>query len=93
MFKVRGRRGRAGFDRHHPRKAPAHEIIVDDFAIDAVPVTDAVFGAFIGDMGCVTMAEPARDPALYTGVPDVRMARRRALPAGGTGNTVLEASP
>lgn len=46
MVAIAGGRFRMGSDRHYPEEAPAHEVIVDDFAIDAAPVTNAQFAAF-----------------------------------------------
>ncbi len=58
-----------GSDRHYPEEAPAHDVIVDDFAIDAAPVTNTQFAAFIAATGYATFAETAPDPQDYPGMP------------------------
>ena len=68
MIAIKGGRFRMGSDRHYPEEAPAHEVIVDDFAIDATPVTNANFAAFVAATGHVTLAETAPDPADYPGI-------------------------
>lgn len=69
MVAIAGGRFRMGSDRHYPEEAPAHEVIVDDFAIDAAPVTNAQFAAFVAATGHATLAETAPDPADYPGMP------------------------
>jgi len=68
MIAIRGGRFRMGSDRHYPEEAPAHEVIVDDFAIDATPVTNARFAEFVAATGHVTFAETPPDPADYPGM-------------------------
>ena len=68
MVAITGGRFRMGSDRHYPEEAPAHEVIVDDFSIDATPVTNAQFAAFVAATGHVTLAERAPDPADYPGI-------------------------
>ena len=61
-----------GSDRHYPEEAPAHEVTVEGFWIDACPVTNREFGRFVRKTGHVTMAEQAPDPADYPGArPDL----------------------
>jgi formylglycine-generating enzyme required for sulfatase activity len=68
MIAIKGGRFHMGSDRHYPEEAPAHEVIVDDFAIDATPVTNAQFAAFAAATGHVTLAETVPDPADYPGI-------------------------
>lgn len=56
-----------GSDRHYPEEAPSHEVEVDGFWIDATPVTNAQFRAFIKATGYVTWSEIAPDPRDYPG--------------------------
>jgi formylglycine-generating enzyme len=56
-----------GSDRHYPEEAPAHRAAVDGFLIDARPVTNDDFAAFVAATGHVTLAERAPDPADYPG--------------------------
>lgn len=85
MVAIDGGRFRMGSDRHYPEEGPAHDVIVDDFAIDATPVTNAQFAAFVAATGYVTFAETVPDPADYLGMPP-EMARAGSLvfmpPAG-----------
>ena len=61
-----------GSDRHYPEEAPAHEVTVEGFWIDACPVTNREFGRFVRKTGHVTVAERAPDPADYPGArPDL----------------------
>lgn len=46
-----------GSDRHYPEEAPAHRVTVSPFRIDATPVTNAQFRAFVAATGYVTQAE------------------------------------
>lgn len=58
-----------GSDRHEPEEAPARRIAVSAFAIDAVPVTNDRFAAFVAATGYVTVAERPLDPADFPGAP------------------------
>src|SRR5262245_61406211 len=58
---------RMGSDRHYPEEAPAHEVRVDGFWMDACTVTNDEFRRFIDATGYVTLAERAPDPADYPG--------------------------
>lgn len=62
-----GGRFRMGSDAHYREEAPAHEVIVSAFRIDATPVTNRQFAAFVAATGHVTQAEVAPDPAAYPG--------------------------
>lgn len=63
---------RMGSDRHYPEEAPAHPVEVDGFWMDASPVTNLQFQAFVEATGHVTFCEfppnaadyPGADPAL-----------------------------
>jgi formylglycine-generating enzyme required for sulfatase activity len=60
---------RLGSDAHYPEEAPAHRVLIDAFAIDLVPVTNARFAAFVEAAGYVTVAERPLDPADFPGAP------------------------
>jgi sulfatase modifying factor 1 len=57
-----------GSDRFYPEEAPARRVRVDPFWIDATPVTNQAFAAFVAATGYVTVAEQAPDPKLYPGM-------------------------
>ena len=57
-----------GSDRFYPEEAPARRVRVDPFWIDATPVTNHDFAAFVAATGHVTLAEQAPDPKLYPGM-------------------------
>jgi formylglycine-generating enzyme required for sulfatase activity len=59
---------RMGSDRFYPEEAPAREVRVGPFLIDAVPVTNAAFARFVEATGYRTFAEIAPDPADYPGM-------------------------
>jgi formylglycine-generating enzyme len=44
----------------YPEDAPEHWVEVDSFAIDAAPVTNAEFSAFVEATGHITLAETGR---------------------------------
>ncbi|UOV02960.1 formylglycine-generating enzyme family protein [Pseudoxanthomonas mexicana] len=46
-----------GSDHHFPEESPAHKVSVDGFHMDAHPVTNAEFAAFVEATGYVTLAE------------------------------------
>jgi formylglycine-generating enzyme required for sulfatase activity len=54
-----------GSDHHYPEEAPARPVTVDSFLIDAAPVTNADFAAFVTETGYRTLAERPIDPAAY----------------------------
>lgn len=58
---------RMGSDRHYPEEAPAHRVSVAPFWVDATPVTNRQFRAFVEATGYVTFAEIAPDPKDYPG--------------------------
>ena len=57
-----------GSDQHYPEEKPAHRETVDSFWIDAAPVTNRQFRAFVEATGYVTYAEIVPDPADYPGI-------------------------
>ena len=59
-----------GSDDHYPEEAPAHAEDVDGFFIQAYPVTNTDFAAFVDATGYVTIAERPLDPADYPGAPE-----------------------
>lgn len=56
-----------GSDHHYPEERPAHRVAVAPFLIDATPVTNAEFRAFVEATGHVTVAETKPDPKDYPG--------------------------
>src|SRR5687768_6633110 len=58
-----------GSEAHYPEEAPVHRVRVAGFSIDAHPVTNEQFAAFVRDTGYVTVAERPLDPADYPGAP------------------------
>src|SRR6478609_8671767 len=58
-----------GSDAHYPEESPAHRVRVDGFAIDAYPVTNRQFAAFVAATRYTTVAERPLDPAAYPGAP------------------------
>ncbi len=67
MIEIPGATFRMGSDNHYPEEAPSHLVKVDDFRIDATPVTNAQFKVFVQATGYVTWAEIAPDPKDYPG--------------------------
>jgi formylglycine-generating enzyme len=67
MVRVPGGTFRMGSDRHYPEEAPVHRVTVDGFWMDATPVTNRQFRAFIEATGHVTVAETKPDPRDYPG--------------------------
>lgn len=67
MVHVPGGRFTMGSNDHYPEEAPAHPVAVDSFWIDARPVTNRQFRAFVEATGHVTSAEIAPDPRDYPG--------------------------
>jgi sulfatase modifying factor 1 len=78
MIRISGGSFWMGSDAHYPEEAPAHQVHIDGFWIDATPVTNADFADFVEATGHVTLAETPPDPADYPGMkPD--MARAGSL--------------
>jgi len=67
MVWIAGGRFRMGSDHHYAEEKPAHSVKVDGFFIDATPVTNGQFRAFIEATGHVTSAEIAPDAKDYPG--------------------------
>lgn len=58
---------RMGSDDHYDEEKPSRPVVVDPFAIDACPVSNRDFAAFVEDTGWVTVAEIAPYPRDYPG--------------------------
>jgi formylglycine-generating enzyme required for sulfatase activity len=58
---------RMGSDAHYPEEAPARPVRVDGFWMQATPVTNRQFAAFVQATGWITVAETPPDPAAYPG--------------------------
>jgi formylglycine-generating enzyme len=67
MISIPGGTFRMGSDRHYPEEAPAHRVSVDGFWMDATPVTNREFRAFVEATGHVTFAEIAPRAEDYPG--------------------------
>lgn len=57
-----------GSELYYPEEAPVRRVRVDPFWIDATPVTNDQFAAFVAATGYVTVAEMQPDPADFPGV-------------------------
>ena len=57
-----------GSERFYPEEAPVRQVRVDPFRIDATPVTNRAFAAFVEATGHRTFAEIAPDPRDYPGM-------------------------
>lgn len=57
-----------GCDRSYPEEGPVRRVRVDSFRIDAAPVTNRQFAAFVAATGYRTTAEIAPDPRDYPGM-------------------------
>lgn len=68
MIRIEGRTFDMGSDRFYPEEAPVRRVRVDGFWIDATPVTNRQFAAFVRATGHVTDAEIAPDPRDYPGM-------------------------
>jgi formylglycine-generating enzyme required for sulfatase activity len=62
MVAVPAGRYRVGSDEHYPEERPARDVEVAAFAIDAFPVTNRDFAAFVAATGWVTVAERVTPP-------------------------------
>ncbi len=62
-----------GSDRHYPEEAPAHEVSVGGFWMDAHLVTNRQFSAFVHATGYRTLAERPPDAADYPGATPDRL--------------------
>lgn len=74
-----------GSNRHYPEEAPAHQVRVNGFWIDAFTVTNRDFGRFVADTGYVTLAERSAKVEDYPGAPPEMLAPASTIfkrPAG-----------
>ena len=72
MVEVPGGTFTMGSDHHYPEEAPAHNVRVDSFRMDTVPVTNRRFARFVEATGYVTTAELPPEAADYPGaLPDM----------------------
>ncbi|WP_242443593.1 formylglycine-generating enzyme family protein [Sphingobium sp. LB126] len=69
MIAIPGGRFSMGEEGFYPEEAPVRQVQVDDFLIDATPVTNRQFAAFVAATGHRTLAEIAPDPNDYPGMP------------------------
>ena len=67
MVWIPGGTFRMGSDDHYPEEKPVHTVTVDGFFMDATPVTNRQFRAFVEATGYVTVAEIPPDPKMYPG--------------------------
>jgi formylglycine-generating enzyme required for sulfatase activity len=67
MVWIPGGRFEMGSDDHYAEEKPRRPVAVDGFWIDATPVTNVQFRAFIEATGYVTASERSADPAAYPG--------------------------
>jgi sulfatase modifying factor 1 len=67
MVWIPGGTYRMGSDQHYPEERPVHQVTVDGFLMDATPVTNREFGAFVAATGYVTCAEIPPSPKDYPG--------------------------
>lgn len=67
-----------GSERFYPEEGPVRWVRVGSFAIDATPVTNLQFAAFVAATGYVTVAERAPDPRDYPGM-DLALAKPGSL--------------
>jgi formylglycine-generating enzyme required for sulfatase activity len=67
MIHIAGGTFAMGETRFYPEEGPVRDVTVDDFFIDAVPVTNRQFSRFVDDTGYMTTAEVPPDPAAYPG--------------------------
>ena len=68
MVRIEGGVFRMGSAEFYPDETPVHERTVEAFEIDAHPVTNEQFAAFVAATGYVTVAERPLDPADFPGV-------------------------
>jgi sulfatase modifying factor 1 len=67
MVYIPGGTFRMGSDQHYPEEAPLHLVSVDGFWMDATPITNRQFRAFVEATSYVTFAELPPDPKDYPG--------------------------
>ena len=69
MVWIPGGSFRMGSDLHYPEEGPAHEVEVSGFWMDACPLTNVQFAAFVEATGHTTFAERAPEFADYPDAP------------------------
>ncbi|MDM0022450.1 formylglycine-generating enzyme family protein [Variovorax saccharolyticus] len=67
MLWIPGGTFRMGSDHHYPEEKPAHRVKVDGFWMDATPITNAQFRAFVEATGHTTFCEIPPNPKDYPG--------------------------
>src|SRR4051794_12186529 len=67
MVRIAGGSFTMGSNHHYAEEAPAHRVAVDGFWMDATPVTNRQFRAFVEETGHVTFAEIAPRAEDYPG--------------------------
>ncbi|MGC5224610.1 formylglycine-generating enzyme family protein [Micromonospora sp. DT81.3] len=67
MIAIPGGTLRMGSAEFYPDEGPVHERVIEPFELDAHPVTNQQFAAFIEATGYVTVAERDLDPADFPG--------------------------
>ncbi len=60
---------RMGSNEHYPEEAPAHDVRLDGFWIDATTITNREFADFVAATGYTTVAERDLDPSKFPGAP------------------------
>ncbi len=68
MIHIPGGTFSMGSDRFYPEEAPVRRVTVDSFRIEATPVTNRQFAAFVEATGHTTFAEIPPDPHEYPGM-------------------------
>jgi formylglycine-generating enzyme required for sulfatase activity len=68
MIFIQGARFLMGSDDYYPEEAPVRQASVDDFWMDAHPITNRQFAAFVEATRYKTLAEIAPDPKDYPGM-------------------------
>src|SRR5688572_8533685 len=67
MIRIPGGTLLMGSDEFYPEEGPVHERAVAPFELDAHPVTNAAYAAFVAATGYVTIAERPLNPADFPG--------------------------
>src|SRR5262245_6767374 len=67
MVRIEGGAFLMGSDRHYPEEGPQHRVEVGSFFIDATPVTNRQYAAFVRATGYVTVAERKLNAGEYPG--------------------------
>lgn len=89
MIRLEGGRVTIGSLDFYPEEAPLCVVDVAPFLLDATPVTNAQFAAFVAATGYVTLAETVPDPADYPGIlPEMILAGSIVFSAPENGQAV-----